>query len=193
MRCRELIKPDSIELFEKYSVFSERELHSRYEVRLEMYALTIGVEAKLALELGIDGHPARGDPLSDRVGAERLGAEEGGHGAGYDAAGGRQHSDLGADRCADGIEGGAGGTRRRLRRRRGQARAERCCLRWMRSVRPPTRWRVLWPTICGRCRRIRRCSTSFEHPMTRSPSARQCPPRVGIINPQPSHSAASYS
>ena len=48
----ELIKPESIELFEKYSVFSERELHSRYEVRLEMYALTIGVEAKLALELG---------------------------------------------------------------------------------------------------------------------------------------------
>jgi len=48
----ELIKPESIELFEKYSVFSDRELHSRYEVRLEMYALTIGVEAKLALELG---------------------------------------------------------------------------------------------------------------------------------------------
>jgi glutamine synthetase len=48
----ELIKPEAIELFEKYSVFSERELHSRYEVRLEMYALTISVEAKLALELG---------------------------------------------------------------------------------------------------------------------------------------------
>ncbi|WP_374159391.1 glutamine synthetase III [Mycobacterium sp. G7A2] len=48
----ELIKPDAIEIFEKYGVFSERELHSRYEVRLEQYALTIGVEAKLALELG---------------------------------------------------------------------------------------------------------------------------------------------
>jgi glutamine synthetase len=48
----ELIKPDAIELFEKYGVFSERELHSRYEVRLEQYALTIGVEAKLALEIG---------------------------------------------------------------------------------------------------------------------------------------------
>jgi glutamine synthetase len=33
-------------------VFSERELHSRYEVRLEQYALTVAVEAKLALELG---------------------------------------------------------------------------------------------------------------------------------------------
>ncbi|UMB72222.1 glutamine synthetase III [Mycobacterium paraterrae] len=48
----ELIKPDAIELFEKYGVFNERELHSRYEVRLEQYALTIGVEAKLALEMG---------------------------------------------------------------------------------------------------------------------------------------------
>jgi glutamine synthetase len=48
----ELIKPESIAVFEKYGVFNERELHSRYEVRLEQYALTIGVEAKLALELG---------------------------------------------------------------------------------------------------------------------------------------------
>ncbi|KGI69040.1 glutamine synthetase III [Mycolicibacterium rufum] len=48
----ELIKADAIEVFERYGVFNERELHSRYEVRLEQYALTIGVEAKLALELG---------------------------------------------------------------------------------------------------------------------------------------------
>src|SRR5271165_6548760 len=48
----ELIKPETVELFGKYGVFSERELHSRYEVRLEQYALTIGVEAKLATEVG---------------------------------------------------------------------------------------------------------------------------------------------
>ncbi|MGU3503325.1 glutamine synthetase III family protein [Mycobacterium sp. C31M] len=48
----ELIKPEAIEVFEKYGVFNERELHSRYEVRLEQYALTIAVEAKLALEIG---------------------------------------------------------------------------------------------------------------------------------------------
>jgi glutamine synthetase len=47
-----LITPESVELFEKYSVFNDRELHSRYEVRLEQYALTIGVEAKLTLEIG---------------------------------------------------------------------------------------------------------------------------------------------
>ena len=47
----QLITPEAIELFEKYSVFSERELHSRYEVQLEHYALVIGVEAKQSLEL----------------------------------------------------------------------------------------------------------------------------------------------
>src|SRR4051812_9553887 len=48
----ELVKPESVELFEKYGVFTERELHSRYEVRLEQYALTVAVEAKLSLEIG---------------------------------------------------------------------------------------------------------------------------------------------
>jgi glutamine synthetase len=48
----ELIKPEALEVFAKYGVFSERELHSRYEVRLEQYALTIAVEAKLTLEIG---------------------------------------------------------------------------------------------------------------------------------------------
>ena len=47
-----LIAPESIALFEKYGVFNERELESRYEVRMEQYALTIVVEAKLALEIG---------------------------------------------------------------------------------------------------------------------------------------------
>jgi glutamine synthetase len=47
-----LITPESVELFETYKVFNERELHSRYDVRLEQYSLTIGVEAKLTLEIG---------------------------------------------------------------------------------------------------------------------------------------------
>ncbi len=46
----QLITPEAVELFEKYSVFSERELHSRYEVQLEQYALVIAVEAKQTLE-----------------------------------------------------------------------------------------------------------------------------------------------
>lgn len=48
----ELITPEAIELFEKYAVFSEREMHSRYEIGLEQYALSIGVEARLVYELG---------------------------------------------------------------------------------------------------------------------------------------------
>ena len=68
---------DAIELFEKYGVFNEREMHSRYEVGLEQYALTIAVEAKLALEIGIDDDPAGRDPLPDRARAERRGAEGG--------------------------------------------------------------------------------------------------------------------
>jgi glutamine synthetase len=46
----QLITPEAVELFEKYSVFSERELHSRYEVQLEQYALVVAVEAKQTLE-----------------------------------------------------------------------------------------------------------------------------------------------
>ncbi len=48
----ELITESSMELFEKYKVFNHREMHSRYEVGLEQYALSIGVEARLAAEIG---------------------------------------------------------------------------------------------------------------------------------------------
>ena len=48
----ELISEDAVELFSTYSVFSEREMHSRYEVGLEQYVLSVGVEANLTLEMG---------------------------------------------------------------------------------------------------------------------------------------------
>ncbi|GAA4557679.1 glutamine synthetase III [Pseudonocardia xishanensis] len=48
----ELISDSAMELFAKYGVFNEREMHSRYEIALEQYALTIGVEAKLTAEMG---------------------------------------------------------------------------------------------------------------------------------------------
>ncbi|HEY5856083.1 MAG TPA: glutamine synthetase III, partial [Aldersonia sp.] len=48
----ELVTDEAIELFDSYGVFNEREMHCRYEVGLEQYALTIGVEAKLMLEMG---------------------------------------------------------------------------------------------------------------------------------------------
>ncbi|MBW4042439.1 MAG: glutamine synthetase type III [Acidobacteria bacterium] len=48
----ELVTEPAMALFEKYRVFNHREMHSRYEIGLEQYALTIGVEARLTLEVG---------------------------------------------------------------------------------------------------------------------------------------------
>ena len=47
----ELITDESMELFSHYGVFNHREMHSRYEIALEQYALSIGVEARLTLEI----------------------------------------------------------------------------------------------------------------------------------------------
>ena len=48
----ELITPEALALFSKYGVFNEREQHSRYEIGLEQYTLTVGVEARLTAEIG---------------------------------------------------------------------------------------------------------------------------------------------
>jgi glutamine synthetase len=48
----ELISEPAMALFEKYAVFNHREMHSRYEIGLEQYVMTIGVEARLTLEVG---------------------------------------------------------------------------------------------------------------------------------------------
>src|SRR5450432_702258 len=48
----ELISEPSMELFDRYKVFSHREMHSRYDIGLEQYALSVGVEARLTLEIG---------------------------------------------------------------------------------------------------------------------------------------------
>ena len=47
----ELITDEAIELFEHYGVFSRRESHSRYEIALEQYVLSLGVEARETLEM----------------------------------------------------------------------------------------------------------------------------------------------
>jgi glutamine synthetase len=48
----ELISESAMELFSTYEVFSHREMHSRYEIGLEHYTLSVGVEARLTLEIG---------------------------------------------------------------------------------------------------------------------------------------------
>src|SRR6202522_1163066 len=47
----QLVSGESLELFSRYGVFSHREMHSRYEIALEQYVLSIGVEARLMLEM----------------------------------------------------------------------------------------------------------------------------------------------
>jgi glutamine synthetase len=48
----DLMTPKSVELFGKHGVFSERELHSRYEILLENYKKTIAIEAQLTIQIG---------------------------------------------------------------------------------------------------------------------------------------------
>ncbi len=48
----ELITDEALDLFATYHVFSDREMHSRYEIGLEQYILTVSVEANLTLEIG---------------------------------------------------------------------------------------------------------------------------------------------
>src|SRR6202522_603397 len=47
----ELVTEDALELFSHYGVFSHHEMHSRYEIALEQYILSVGVEARLTLEI----------------------------------------------------------------------------------------------------------------------------------------------
>ena len=46
-----LDSPDVVAMFDKYSVLSPRELQSRMEVYLEQYCLTVGLEARTAIEM----------------------------------------------------------------------------------------------------------------------------------------------
>jgi glutamine synthetase len=48
----ELISDAAVELFDKYGVFNAREVHSRFEIGVEQYVLSVNVEAKSTLEIG---------------------------------------------------------------------------------------------------------------------------------------------
>ncbi|APW60128.1 glutamine synthetase III [Paludisphaera borealis] len=47
----DLVSPKAVELFTKYKIFTERELHSRYEIFLEGYRKTIAIESQLTLQM----------------------------------------------------------------------------------------------------------------------------------------------
>jgi glutamine synthetase len=46
-----LIEPTTVEVFSRYEVLSERELHARYEVFVEQYATTINIEGETAASI----------------------------------------------------------------------------------------------------------------------------------------------
>ena len=46
-----IVAPSTIEVFERYSVLSERELHSRYEVFVEQYVTKLNIEAETAASI----------------------------------------------------------------------------------------------------------------------------------------------
>jgi glutamine synthetase len=46
-----LIEPSTVEVFSKYEVLSERELHSRYDVAVEQYITTINIEGETAASI----------------------------------------------------------------------------------------------------------------------------------------------
>jgi glutamine synthetase len=46
-----LVEEDVVAMFERYGVLSRRELHSRLEVYLEQYVLSLGLEARTAVEM----------------------------------------------------------------------------------------------------------------------------------------------
>lgn len=47
-----MVDERTLDVFERYNVLSNRELKSRYHVDLEMYTLTVQVEAKIMIEMG---------------------------------------------------------------------------------------------------------------------------------------------
>ncbi len=47
----DIISQKSVNLFTKYAVFNERELHSRYEIYVEGYKKTINIESQLTLQM----------------------------------------------------------------------------------------------------------------------------------------------
>ncbi len=120
----ELVKPEAIEVFEKYGVFNARELHSRVEVRYETYVLTVNVEAKLTLELGstvvLPAAIRYQTELAQNVATLKAAGLE----PDMTLLQAVSRADFGADRRTECAQDGDGSPRWRLRRRGGRACAE---------------------------------------------------------------------
>ncbi|OGK06735.1 MAG: hypothetical protein A2487_03850 [Candidatus Raymondbacteria bacterium RifOxyC12_full_50_8] len=51
---KHIVGKDSIDLFTKYKVFTEAELHSRYHIHTEAYVKTVDIEAQLVREMALN-------------------------------------------------------------------------------------------------------------------------------------------
>ena len=160
----ELITEESMELFSRYGVFNHREMHSRYEIALEQYILSIGVEAALTLEIaktiilpavlryqtelahnvasltaiGIDADPATLLEVSAHA---------------------RLPCGPGSWPCASPSRRCPRATEEELARHALKSRSRP----WLGCGRPPTPWRARWRTTSGRWPPTRRCSSSSRH------------------------------
>ena len=148
-------------LFEKYKVFNHREMHSRYEIGLEQYALTVGVEARLTWRSGTTSILPAAVRYQTEL-AVNVGALEGRRGrAGHHAARRGRADDRRAAFGARDAEPALADERRARVARRGQARPGGTAARDGRGACRSRHARgASSPTTCGRCRPTRRCSSS---------------------------------
>ena len=64
----ELLTDKSVQLFEKFGVFTRAELESRVEVKYENYSKTMNIEAKTMIDMGGETVYSRCDPLYESPG-----------------------------------------------------------------------------------------------------------------------------
>ena len=172
-----IVRKDSVELFAKYKVYSERELQSRYNIFSEKYVKEVTIEANMMVHDGQDDDPAGGAAVP---GARWRTAVNATKAAGVDAGAQLEHlRELTDDDHASSRRRPRRWTRRshhHARRRRLRPRQvhprRRWCRRWPTCGRSATSWRRWSPTTSGRCRPTARCCSSSERCNTR------CHPRA---------------
>ena len=174
----DLISPKSVALFGKYGVFTERELHSRYEILLENYKKTINIESQLTIQIA-----NRHDPARPRCGTRREVAEVDRQPQGRRRRRSPRPQTALLDELIDDDRGAPDRDRRpdrgRRRARRGRLLAHAKHARDVdhpRHERRPRRRRQARrhssPTTSGPCRPTRRCCSSSEPARHRAPTVR---------------------
>ena len=163
----ELITDESMELFSHYGVFNHREMHSRYEIALEQYILSIHVEAALTLEMAttviLPAAMRYQTELALNVSSlAAIGHERRLGNAGRGVGRAQGLADRHRRRCDPQSTTGMPTPRRSE-----PEHAQEALLPAMAAIRglPPMTSRPWWPTTCGRSPPTRRCSSSCSSPV----------------------------